>query len=138
MTGFLLLIIFIAIAWFFSWLWAYFWTKLDPNFISFIIVRWTIIWWWYISYYITNKISNYLETLNEEESKTANIISTIIIVIIWWLMFNFFNPSSKWWWTCYDKTSYDYNWQNDMKCINWDWKVIWTDYNWAKKLLNEY
>lgn len=36
---------------------------------------------------------------------------------------------------CYDKTTIDWNRQNDMKCINENWDIKWTDYEWAKKLM---
>ena len=38
-------------------------------------------------------------------------------------------------WECYDKTSIDYNRQNDMKCVNENWDVKRTDYEWARKLM---
>lgn len=33
--------------------------------------------------------------------------------------------------TCIDVTSYDYNWNNDMKCTNPDGTVFYTDYSGA-------
>lgn len=38
-------------------------------------------------------------------------------------------------WKCYDKTSIDYNRKNDMKCIDRDWNIKRTDYEWAKELM---
>ena len=35
--------------------------------------------------------------------------------------------------TCEDVTSYDYNWDNDMKCARSDGSIFYTDYDGAER-----
>lgn len=65
-------------------------------------------------------------------------IAVALAIYILYLIYKslFLSGHQTWnWRTCYDKTSIDYNWQNDMKCINNDWKIVRTDYEWADILM---
>ena len=44
------------------------------------------------------------------------------------------NNSSQETWSCKDVTSYDHNWNNDMKCTSSKGNVKYTSYEWARVL----
>ena len=131
----LFLLFLISLASFFM-LWIYFWTLLEwwPRLIWMFVVRWTIFWWWYLSFIAFEKVSEYFDKLEEKTTKKLDWITFIIMVVVLLLVIvirgNHWDNR-----TCYNKTSIDYNRQNDMKCVNENWDVKRTDYEWARKLM---
>jgi len=59
----------------------------------------------------------------------------IILLTIFYISFFNSQIQSEQDWTCYDKTTIDWNRENDMKCVNKNWDIKRTDYAWAKKLM---
>lgn len=66
--------------------------------------------------------------------KLSVVLSIIILILIFLLTFTLTKnrKSSR---ECFDRTSIDWNFENDMKCIDENGNVIRTDYEWAKKLM---
>ena len=58
-----------------------------------------------------------------------------LLLILPMLFVTWCSKSSSW--DCKDVTSYDNNWNNDMKCTSSDWTVKYTSYEWAKILQNQ-
>lgn len=128
------LLFFVMIGLFF-YIWIWFWIKFEwwPLLIWLIAVWGTIFWWWYLSFIVMEKFLKYLDNQDKDTIKNLNWITAILVALI--LIILIFRISNWNNWKCYDKTSIDYNWQNDMKCINGNWEVKWTDYEWARKLM---
>lgn len=72
--------------------------------------------------------------MSDEHPERVWICYVILLTIFYWIFINKQFISDNWW-TCYDKTTIDWNWQNDIKCINENGDVRRTDYEWAKKLM---
>lgn len=75
-----------------------------------------------------------IEIMDEDNAKKIWIFRIIILTIFYWYIVKVWieNNQNR---TCYDKTSIDYNRQNDMKCINKIWEIKRTDYEWARILM---
>jgi hypothetical protein len=111
---------------------------------------WIILWWllWLILWSILKilwilnpflKFWNWFkysfnEFLNKYSDEILSFVCKYILPIIfiaWMIIFAPYGDNR----TCYNKTSIDYNRQNDMKCVNENWDVKRTDYEWARKLM---
>ena len=61
----------------------------------------------------------------------------ITIILVWMACLTWcdnWNNNSRTTWKCINVTSYDYNRNNDMKCISSHWDIQYTSYEWARVL----
>ena len=72
--------------------------------------------------------------MDEENAKKIWICRIVILTVLYWYIIKVWieNKQTR---TGYDKTTIDWNRQNDMKCVNKNWDIKRTDYEWAKKLM---
>lgn len=66
--------------------------------------------------------------------KTLFIIPVLLLWIFCLAWCDNWNQYSKTTWNCVDVTSYDHNWNNDMKCTSSAGEIKYTSYEWARVL----
>ncbi len=69
-------------------------------------------------------------------SRKGTIITIVLTIIVWIMII--VNPIIKDYndpkWKCYDRTTYDNNRNNDIKCVNKYWEVEWMEYEDIKNI----
>jgi len=131
-AGFLIRPIFLSITALFIWLESIHWL---------FMIIWLFFYWYFLSRadqeVFREREKDYELKRKKEEEKTNKVLNrvfcvniTIIFIFVLCLCIN-----KKHNWTCTDYTSIDYNWNNDMKCVNQNWDIVWTNYDWAKELM---
>ncbi len=91
--------------------------------ISFVVIEW-------FKFFSENKIFYVLYMIKMKKILFISLLCIVIFIVWCW------SSSIKQTWTCIDVTSYDRNWDNDMKCTSSNWEVQYTSYEWAKMLMS--
>ncbi len=58
----------------------------------------------------------------------------IILTIFIWIVIPIYDELKDEKWQCYDRTTYNYKWNNDVKCINKHWETKWMSYSEVKNI----